>query len=352
MDRTFRRALYLAAGAHLLALIVARVTHSSVDASTSESLETTTTTTDMIELDLGREEGLRDLGAPASITGTPGSPQGATGASDPAPSPNAGIVTTPRPKIPEPTSAASTTASAQTTAQTDPTSTEPPTNPSNPQTGEGETTSGATTSGNGTTPYLVPELGKKSSWLLPPLLPNAVGAAGTASSLDPISPQKKKEDALAAKVSKDVIKLVDAETNKKTGGAGGPVIGAAHAAAHDESLAPTTGIAIFEVKTDASGSVKSVTVLSNDGDGPGWNVVAIAIKKELGTKKLVVPSGANGLKVTVRVQAKFALPSGATGSGVSPYVSGIGGGFGFDVSDIGQKPMRVVAVTEIDESRL
>ncbi|MEO7093975.1 MAG: hypothetical protein ABI175_12040, partial [Polyangiales bacterium] len=132
----------------------------------------------------------------------------------------------------------------------------------------------------------------------------------------------------------------------------GPVIGAAHAAAHDDPLAPATGIAVFEVKTDAAGVVKSVTVLSTDGDAPAWNVVALAMKKDLAKKKLAVPSGAAGLKVTVRVQAKLALPSGATGSGVSPYVSGIGGGFGFDLSDIGQKPMRVVSVTEIDESRL
>ena len=145
---------------------------------------------------------------------------------------------------------------------------------------------------------------------------------------------------------------VDAQGKAKDCGAGGPVIGAAHVAAHDDPGAPATGIAVFEVKTDATGSVKSVSVLSNDGDGPGWNVVALAMKKELAGKKLVVPSGANGLKVTVRVQAKFALPSGATGSGISPYAGAGTAGFGFDLSDIGQKPMRVVSVVELDESRL
>ena len=166
---------------------------------------------------------------------------------------------------------------------------------------------------------------------------------------------KAKEQALAAKVSKDVSALVDA--NASTGSNfSGPVVSAAHDAA-TSPMAPDVGIAVFVVRTDAAGSVTSVSVRDVSSDLPGWAAVGKTLQAALAAKKLVVPTGANGVQVTVKLSAKYALPSGANPKkpidaslGGTPFGPGIGGTF--DLADIGSKPMRVVAVVVLDEGRL
>jgi hypothetical protein len=166
---------------------------------------------------------------------------------------------------------------------------------------------------------------------------------------------KTKEEKLAAKVSKDVTALVDGKPS--TGSLyAGPVVSAAHDAA-TSPIAPDVGIAVFVVRTDAAGTVTSVSVRDVNGDFPGWAAVGKKLETALVAKKLVVPSGASGVQVTVKVSAKYALPSGANPKkpidadvGGTPFGPGIAGTF--DLADIGSKPMRVVAVVVLDEGRL
>ena len=183
--------------------------------------------------------------------------------------------------------------------------------------------------------------GARPSWM-----PGSIGA-GVALPQASATPAQ----VLAAKVDRDVTTLVDA---KSAGAAfAGPLVGVAHATAMDPS-APDVGSALLLVRTDASGTVTSVSVADVSSDMPGWSAVGAKIKLALASKRLVVPPGASGVAVSLRITARYALPSGA-GKPIDPFVggsAGIGGGLKFDLSDIGQKPARVVAVLVLDEKRL
>jgi hypothetical protein len=174
-------------------------------------------------------------------------------------------------------------------------------------------------------------------------------------SVDGKTDTKTKEEKLAAKVSKDVSALIDAKPS--TGSLyAGPVVSAAHDAA-TSAIAPDVGVAVFVVRTDAGGAVTSVSLRDVSSDFPGWAAVGKKIEGALLAKKLVVPGGASGVQVTVKVSAKYALPSGANPKkpidadiGGTPFGPGIAGTF--DLADIGSKPLRVVAVVVLDEGRL
>ena len=192
---------------------------------------------------------------------------------------------------------------------------------------------------------------KAKSWVTPIGGGAKLDAPTTVDTVDAES----KEEKLAAKVSKDVSALVDAKPS--TGSLyAGPVVNAAHDAA-TSPIAPDVGMAVFVVRTDAAGSVTSVSLRDVSSDFPGWAAVGKKLETALVAKKLVVPSGASGVQVTVKVSAKYALPSGAdpkkpidASVGGTPFGPGVGGTF--DLADIGSKPMRVVAVVVLDEGRL
>jgi hypothetical protein len=186
---------------------------------------------------------------------------------------------------------------------------------------------------------------KRPSWM-----PSKIG---TGAKLDDAPSAEK----LAAKVSKDLAQGAD-DRARSAGGYGGPVVSAAHDAAMGWA-APQTGFAVIAVDLDDKGLVTRVTLVDASGDRPEWQKVADGVAKGLANKKVAVPSGAGGLRVTVKVQAKILLPSGASEGVSGPSIGNDGEGHNtatasvsFDLSDVGQKPKRIVAVVVLSEARL
>lgn len=158
-----------------------------------------------------------------------------------------------------------------------------------------------------------------------------------------------------AKLARDLAQGADARARSAGGGYGGPVV----SAAHDASMgpwAPDVGYAVIAVDFDEKGVVSRVTLVDANGSRPEWQKVADGIGKGLASKKLDVPPGASGLRVTVKIEAKLALPSGATDPVSGPKVGTDGtqatASVAFDLSDIGQKPKRMVGVVVLSEARL
>ncbi|MEO7097319.1 MAG: hypothetical protein ABI175_28920, partial [Polyangiales bacterium] len=165
MGSTFRRALLLAAGVHVLALIFTQAIRAPETrddgAATEATPPATASTTEMFAVLLLDE-------APTATEAIAAMPrnEAAQGDDQPPPSPlsHVAITTTPKTKLLD---------EAKTSDAQDPPS---------PIPGEGAPIANAPPQPMGTaaSPYVLPELGgKKPSWLLPPILPNAVGAAGT-----------------------------------------------------------------------------------------------------------------------------------------------------------------------------
>ncbi|MBK7582828.1 MAG: hypothetical protein IPI67_21870 [Myxococcales bacterium] len=123
---------------------------------------------------------------------------------------------------------------------------------------------------------------------------------------------------------------------------------ATHARSAAISLGPAEGTATFVVDTDADGKVQAVT-LSEARGGASWTRVRAALTRALATRRLRVPRGARGLRVSIRVEAKVQLPSG---SRPGDSVRAKGPGAEFDVADIGARASRVVSARVLNETLL
>jgi len=146
-----------------------------------------------------------------------------------------------------------------------------------------------------------------------------------------------------------VQEALDAHDRRIGLGFGGPVASAVHAAASTVNNAPQTGQATFEAIIDRHGRAQSVSVLSVNGDLSAWQNVADHVLRILRARSIRVPPGARGLAVTLRVVARYQLPSGAV---PGKAIQGDGAGASFDLSDIGSIPARNVAVQILTERRL
>lgn len=135
-------------------------------------------------------------------------------------------------------------------------------------------------------------------------------------------------------------------------GFGGPAASALRSAANSIS-APRVGGATVEMVFDGLGKVTSARVLSATGDMGGWSRVAAEAQALLASSRVRVPMSSRGMAVTLRVEARTQLPSGAV-PGESPRVrpSGVGARGQFDLSDIGATPSRTVSVQITGERRL
>lgn len=93
------------------------------------------------------------------------------------------------------------------------------------------------------------------------------------------------------------LALADAQRGMSRSGA---AVSAGYGAAR--SHAPAAGAAVFDVQTDATGSVISVTLVSAAADRARWNAVAEALQAQLKNRKLRVPKGAKGLLTRLRIE--------------------------------------------------
>lgn len=117
-------------------------------------------------------------------------------------------------------------------------------------------------------------------------------------------------------------------------GRGGPVAIEARRAA--VTAGPETGRITLVVETDASGRVRSITPAGARPNAAAWRRVIAQLSAALREKRLRVPPGARGLRVTVRVEAREQSVSGRAPSGGGLSLS-------FDVADLSGKVMRVVS---------
>jgi hypothetical protein len=129
---------------------------------------------------------------------------------------------------------------------------------------------------------------------------------------------------------------------------GGVVASAAHTAALSQG--PTRGHATFVVEADAGGRVRSVRTAGVNGDRALWERVARALMAALGAKRLRVPPGARGLRVTVLVESKVQAPSGRDASKGNVQLQGAG--VQFDVADIGAVARRLISSRIVGEEVL
>jgi hypothetical protein len=73
---------------------------------------------------------------------------------------------------------------------------------------------------------------------------------------------------------------------------------------------PLRGSAVLEFTTDAKGLVASVRVLDATSDRDAWDEVATALVAQARTATITVPSGANGMAVTMQIRNKVLTPEG------------------------------------------
>ena len=130
---------------------------------------------------------------------------------------------------------------------------------------------------------------------------------------------------------------------------GNVFLGSLNAAARD--VGPVRGEAIFSVTVGSDGSLTSAEILN--GSGAEWASVMNSFRALAASKRLRVPHGAHGLRVTFSVQAKVQRPSGkdvdASGNDITPD-----GNLRhtFDVSDLGAGTQRLVYAHVVSEEVL
>ena len=130
---------------------------------------------------------------------------------------------------------------------------------------------------------------------------------------------------------------------------GNAFVGALHDAAREGG--PTRGEALLSVTVGADGSLTSVEFLG--GSSAEWAAALEAFRSLAARKRLRVPPGARGLRVTYSVQAKVQLPSGkSVGGPIDVRPSGLALQGTFDVADVGSSAQRLVYARVVSEEVL
>jgi hypothetical protein len=159
----------------------------------------------------------------------------------------------------------------------------------------------------------------------------------------PAAPTEAPKEKLASRdAANDTIKDVLRKKDKKLGldlPAAGTVASIIKAQVQG-SDAPGNVSATFIVKLGPGGSVTSVSVGAiNGGNASMWNAIASSAKGAIAARKLnLTEDYKKGAVITVNVQSKMAMPSGAeVGAGLKLSLTQ-----NFDVADIGASPVRVI----------
>lgn len=153
------------------------------------------------------------------------------------------------------------------------------------------------------------------------------------------APKEKLADRDAANTTiKDVLRKKDKKLGLDLPAAG--TVASIIKAQVQGSDAPGNVSASFIVKLGPGGSVTSVTVGAiNGGNASMWNAIAASAKGAIAARKLnLTEDYKKGAIITVNVQSKMAMPSGAeVGAGLKLSLTQ-----NFDVADIGASPVRVI----------
>ena len=153
------------------------------------------------------------------------------------------------------------------------------------------------------------------------------------------APKEKLADRDAANTAiKDVLRKKDKKLGLDLPAAG--TVASIIKAQVQGSDAPGNVSATFIVKLGPGGTVTSVSVGAiNGGNASMWNAIASSAKGAIAARKLnLTEDYKKGAVITVNVQSKMAMPSGAeVGAGLKLSLTQ-----NFDVADIGASPVRVI----------
>ncbi len=131
---------------------------------------------------------------------------------------------------------------------------------------------------------------------------------------------------------------------------GGALLGSLNAAVREAG--PVRGQALLSVTVGPDGGLTSVEFLR--GDASEWSSALESFRALAARKRLRVPPGARGLRVTFSVQAKVQRPSGkeVDASGLDIEPQGFSLRHTFDVGDIGAAGQRLVYARVVSEEVL
>jgi hypothetical protein len=142
--------------------------------------------------------------------------------------------------------------------------------------------------------------------------------------------------------------------------ADGPVVVALESSTRQLPGSPFEGRAVFAIRIDELGLVVSAQVVESSSDRRAWDEVAAHTFNALAQKRLRIPPGSKGVAMRVEITSKVVLPSGSrvpitaqlggTPDPTSPSLPIVSGGF--DLSDIGAHPQRVVGARVLSENAL
>ncbi len=181
-------------------------------------------------------------------------------------------------------------------------------------------------------------------------------------------PQVTETDVIKDNIQHAIMDPIRAHENRNGSLASGPIVAELESTTRHLAGSPFEGHAVFAFRIDEVGLVVSASVEDVSGDRREWEDVAKATFNALAQKRLRIPPGAKGVTMRVELTSKVVLPSGArhpltVGSNAVDALGhamhgqfdqpaetpGIFGG-GFDLSDIGAHPMRVVGARVLSET--
>jgi hypothetical protein len=128
-------------------------------------------------------------------------------------------------------------------------------------------------------------------------------------------------------------------------GASGPVVAAVEDIART-STASIESHAVLDVVANGEGEIVSVSVTDVSEDRAGWQEIAKSLLASLRTKRLRVPHRSRGVAMTIEVDSRESLPSGAApGVNVALFDQKIAHGKNERAASVTILPLAKIAVT-------
>ncbi|MDP9152342.1 MAG: hypothetical protein M3O36_20645, partial [Myxococcota bacterium] len=117
----------------------------------------------------------------------------------------------------------------------------------------------------------------------------------------------------------------------------GVVIGVAEEVARQND-APLDSRALLELTVDTNGQVTNAHLVDASTAHDAWERIAASVVSSLRARRSILRHGQPTV-VTLEITSRWQLPSGDSPGGA---LQGNRGGFSFDVTDVGARPLRVV----------